>query len=89
MIKFLRRRSVMSCEEIMEVLQGYLDGEVDEETAKKVASHLHKCAHCAPEADLYSRIKESLASKQLVVDPDVMADLHAYGRRVANGEIDS
>lgn len=89
MIKFLRRKSSMSCNEIMEVLQGYLDGEVDEETAKKVSSHLAKCDRCAPEANLYSRIKESLASKHLAVDAEVMADLHAYGRRVANGEIDS
>lgn len=88
MIKFLQRRKKLSCEEIMEVLQDYLDGTVDEKTARKVASHLGECTMCAPEAEVYSRIKASLATKSLVVDPDVIAGLTTYGERLANGEFD-
>ncbi len=88
MIKFLRRNKGMNCDEIMEVLQGYLDGVVDEETAREVASHLSDCAICAPEATLYSRIKDSLSAKQLSVDPEVLAGLHTFGERVAKGEFE-
>ncbi len=88
MIKFLRRSREMSCDEIMEVLQGYLDGEVDEETARKVASHLDNCDVCAPEAILYSKIKDSLAAKQLVVDADILAGLQTFGERVSKGEFE-
>lgn len=88
MIKFLRRNKGLSCEEIAEVLQGYLDGVIDEETARKVASHLDDCDTCAPEAILYSRIKDSLAAKELAVDPEVLMSLQAFGERVARGEID-
>lgn len=88
MIKFLRRNKDLSCEQIMEVLQGYLDGQVDENTAKRVAAHLDKCAMCGPEADLFVQIKDRLAISQQPVDPAVLASLRSYGQRVARGEFD-
>lgn len=88
MIKFLRRNRDLSCEQIMEVLQGYLDGQVDENTARRVAAHLDKCELCGPEADLFVRIKDRLAHSQQAVDPEVLASLHSYGQRVAQGDIE-
>lgn len=87
MIRLFRRKKGPSCEEIGAVLQSYLDGEVDEATALKVASHLEGCAGCAPEALAYSRIKESLAAKSYAVDPKVLINLQTFGERVARGDI--
>lgn len=88
MIKFFRRKKGPSCEEIGVVLQSYLDGEVDEATALRVASHLEGCVGCAPEALAYSRIKASLAAKTYAVDPEILANLQTFGERVARSEFD-
>jgi anti-sigma factor (TIGR02949 family) len=68
-----------SCEEILEVLQSYLDGETDEETAKQVAVHLGECTECDRESQLYRRIKSSLISRRRPVDPEILNALHEFG----------
>jgi anti-sigma factor RsiW len=40
----------MRCEEMRELLDLYLDGELPEETARKVDRHLLRCPACAYEA---------------------------------------
>ncbi len=87
MIKlFRRRKSQPTCGEVIEVLQSYLDGEVDAETARSVAAHLEICADCGPEAQVYRDIKQSLRNRSAPVDPTVLAGLEAFGRRLAAGE---
>ncbi|MGH1505313.1 MAG: anti-sigma factor family protein [Acidimicrobiales bacterium] len=87
MIRLLRRRS-LSCDEIMEVLQGYLDGEVDAKTARRVAAHLDACDGCATETDVYRRLKDSLAHVPTeTVDPEIMDRLQDFSRRVIDGEM--
>ncbi len=71
-------RGAPSCEEIMEVLQSYLDGETDEETARKVAGHLSACTECDRESEVYKNIKASLASRRRPVDPEVMDALRQF-----------
>ncbi len=86
MMKFFRRRkSGPSCEEVMEVLQSYLDGETDAETARSVAAHLEVCEGCGPEAEVFRRIKLSLHQHAEPVDPAVLSSLEAFGRRLASG----
>jgi anti-sigma factor RsiW len=70
----------------MAVLQSYLDGEVDDATARRVAAHLDVCAACGPEADVYRRIKQSLEGAARPIDPEVLAGLERFGRRLAQGE---
>lgn len=77
-----------SCDEVMEQLQSYLDGEVDTETARKVASHLDKCTDCNTESAVYKNIKASLASSAEPVDPQVLASLRAFSDRLVAGEVD-
>lgn len=84
-----RLRGGPSCHEVMEVLQSYLDGEVDSETARRVAVHLESCADCELESDVYHRIKQSLADAAAPVDPVVMASLRAFSERLVTGDIDS
>lgn len=81
-----RRRATPSCGEIMDVLQSYLDGEVDSETARSVAVHLDMCPACGPEAEVYRRIKASLKLHAEPVDPVVLANLEQFGRRLARGD---
>ncbi len=49
-----------SCGHVMEILQAYLDGEVDAEQAKAVAHHLDRCAGCGPEAEIYRKLIVSI-----------------------------
>jgi len=78
----------LSCDEVMEVLQSYLDGEVDAETARMVAAHLAKCSDCDTESDVYRNIKASLASSAEPVDPEVLKSLRAFSDRLVAGEVD-
>lgn len=89
MIGFLKRRRQLSCDEVMEVLQSYLDGEVDAEAARKVAAHLEDCTDCDLESSVYRNIKASLAHvEREPVDPTVLESLRNYGERVSRGLID-
>lgn len=80
MMRFLRKlRGDKSCEEILEVLQAYLDGEVDETTARKVAGHLDECTQCDHESQVYVKIKSSLAFRKRPVDTEVLDALRRFG----------
>ena len=84
MIKRLldRLRGTPSCHEIMKVLQAYLDGEVDVETAREVANHLEECTACSHESDVYERIKANLATRRRDIDPQIRAALEAFSRDI-------
>lgn len=77
----------LSCHEVAERLQAYLDGEVDETTAHLVASHLEDCRMCGLEAETYERIKAALAAERPEVPPDSLARLREFGDRLARGEV--
>ncbi len=88
MMRWLRRRPTgISCDEVLAVLQQYLDGEVDAATAQRVAVHLDVCDACGPEAELYRNIKRSLRRRAEPVDPHVLAGLQQFGRRLVDGEV--
>ncbi|MDH3679826.1 MAG: zf-HC2 domain-containing protein [Acidimicrobiia bacterium] len=86
MLHKLFRRG-MSCEDVLEVLQSYLDGETDDATARQVLDHLHGCGHCDRESDVYLRIKVSLRKRATAVDPEIRSALSRFSERVARGEI--
>ncbi|WP_313896038.1 zf-HC2 domain-containing protein [Streptomyces sp. YIM 98790] len=73
-----RRRRVMQCAQVAQVLQAYLDGEIDEATARRVADHVEDCRRCGLEATVYREIKASLARRQ-APPPDAVARLEAFG----------
>ncbi|MEM7340019.1 MAG: zf-HC2 domain-containing protein [Actinomycetota bacterium] len=80
------RRNQMTCGEVMEVLQAYLDGEVDADQARRIAAHLDRCAACDNEASVFGRIKVSLSTRQRSVDPQILDALTSYSQRLAQGE---
>lgn len=81
-------RRGMSCGEVLEVLQSYLDDETDADVARQVAAHLDDCDHCDRESDVYLRIKVSLASRRRPVDPEVMTALTRFGQELLSKDLD-
>lgn len=57
-MRFHRPTDEAGCREMSRTLQAYLDGHVDEVTARRVARHLEACRRCGLEAEVYTRIKE-------------------------------
>jgi len=88
MRSLFRRDKGLSCAAVMEVLQSYLDGETDADTARLVADHLADCTDCDFESNTYRRIKMSLANSSTPLDADVLTSLRQFSERVARGEID-
>lgn len=56
-------RDVASCIHVARVLQAYLDGQVDEVTARRVSRHLEICRRCGLEAATYTEIKRALGHR--------------------------
>lgn len=72
-------RDVASCREVGRVLQSYLDGHVEEVTARRVSRHLEGCRRCGMEARTYREIKQALARQGAPVDPEALARLRSFG----------
>lgn len=66
------------CRKVALDLQAYLDGETDEATSRRVTAHLDGCRDCGLEADLYRKIKCSLARLERP-DTCAVARLHRFG----------
>ncbi len=96
MRNWIRRRRAereATCAEVAQVLQSYLDGHVDDLTARRVSRHLEHCRRCGLEAETYQAIKDALARRGREVDAETLDRLRAFGARLAEeggaGEADS
>ena len=58
--RLIGTRKQMSCHQVGQVLQSYLDNELDDDAARKVAAHLEDCRRCGLEAETYEALKASL-----------------------------
>jgi hypothetical protein len=67
------------CPEVGRLLQRFLDGELDEMKARRIARHLEDCRRCGLKAETYSAIKTSLRQRR----PDVPGDAIEYLRGFA------
>lgn len=81
-------QEMASCLEVGSGLQRYLDGEVDEVTARRVARHLEACRRCGLEASTYAEIKAALAARSDDVPEDAVARLRRFGEQLMDGEFD-
>ena len=79
------------CYRVARVLQSYLDGEVDADTAGDVAAHLEHCRRCGLEAGTYRAIKAAIAVVPAGgrhpgegVDADALARLRAFAVSLAD-----
>jgi predicted anti-sigma-YlaC factor YlaD len=50
-----------TCHKVCRILQTHLDGELNGARVAMVTAHLEHCRRCGKLADIYKRIKESLA----------------------------
>ncbi len=86
-MNLFRRGSVadrpLSCRQVGQILQSFLDSELDEVTTDKVAEHLEDCRRCGMAADLYLEIKASLGPG---VPEESLARLEEFAERLAVGE---
>lgn len=57
----LRRKEGISCARVQDLVQSYLDGELEGPERDRLAAHLHRCRACGVEAATYERIKTALA----------------------------
>lgn len=80
---FSRERG-LSCHQVEQVLQEYLDGELDPEETPKVLAHLDQCRDCGLEADLYTRIKGTLQTYQEAPTDDSMLNVRALAAELAS-----
>jgi predicted anti-sigma-YlaC factor YlaD len=78
----------MTCEEVVQMLQNYLDAEVENGTATKVSLHLGDCRTCGVEYSTYRDIKETLVRRaQPAVDPLVMDTLRRFCQDLSQGRV--
>lgn len=52
----------LSCRQVQQLVQSYLDGELHGPEVDKLTAHLHQCERCGVEAETYRRIKAALGS---------------------------
>ena len=78
-----RKKPEVNCREVGKVLQSYLDGDVEEGFAAKIASHLEACRGCGLEFETYQQIKTSLAAKMPEVDPAAVERLRRFGDKIS------
>lgn len=76
----------IDCHQVGEVLQHYLDGEIDDERARQIELHLEDCRRCGMEAETYEHIKAVLAARRPEVPPESVERLRAFGERLARGD---
>lgn len=79
------RREELRCKEIGQLLQSFLDGELDELASRQVARHLDDCRRCGMEAETYEEIKRALRRSAGRPPEDAVDRLRAFGQRLANG----
>lgn len=79
----LDRLTMRRCRQVARVLQGYLDGEVDPNTAHLVHDHLEACRRCGLEASTYRAIKTAIpiaatTAAPVTVDPQAVDRLRRF-----------
>ncbi len=84
-MNLLDRLTMRRCRQVAQVLQNYLDGEVDPDTAHMVHDHLEECRRCGLEASTYRAIKTAIpiakaTSAPVDVDPQAIERLRRFAQ---------
>jgi anti-sigma factor RsiW len=86
--KWFGKWRAMSCHQVAELLQTYLDSELDDDRARRVAAHLDDCRRCGLEAEVYEALRDSLQRRALLWEDEPVERLREFGQRLARGEMD-
>ena len=84
----MRLRGQLTCAEVAEVLQSYLDDELDDHTARKGHDHLEHCRRCGMEAHIYEELKAALQRGPDGLSEEPVRRLREFGERLARGDLD-
>jgi len=74
----------LRCEEALEILEPYLDGELSASKVPGLRRHLERCAACAAELELAGKIQRELRS---LPQPDCPPEVLERVRRAGGGEV--
>jgi anti-sigma factor RsiW len=88
----LSRKAGISCARVQELVQAYLDGELEDGPERdRLVAHLDRCRPCGVEAEIYERIKASLAPDPPASSVDRLRQFAASipGRADTLGGVDS
>ncbi len=81
-----RRADRPACQQVLRILQSYLDGELDADSAAMVAAHLAEdFRRCGLEAEAYRTIKAALAKQGAKVDAATLERLRRFPLDVSGG----
>ncbi|MDA8044675.1 MAG: zf-HC2 domain-containing protein [Actinomycetota bacterium] len=86
--RMIATQETASCLQVMRTLQSYLDGEVDELTARRVASHLDVCRRCGLEASVYREMKAALSRQGEPVSSESLERLRRFSSSLLQGNAD-
>ena len=75
-------QDMASCVEVARQLQAYLDHEVDEVAARRIARHLEICRRCGLEASTYTEIKSALGRQGEPVPDGALERLRCFGNNL-------
>lgn len=81
------RGEELRCRDVGKVLQSYLDGELDELLARRVARHLEMCVLCGMRIETYMEIKRALRRTAGSPPQDALDRLRAFGQELAEGRV--
>ncbi|MGI8757178.1 MAG: zf-HC2 domain-containing protein [Acidimicrobiales bacterium] len=81
----LRRKAGISCARVQDLVQAYLDGELEGRDRDRLAAHLDRCRPCGVEAATYERITASLAAP---VPLEVVERLSRFAASISNDPSD-
>jgi len=79
-----RPHDALTCEEALDLLEPYLDGDLRPEEADRVRHHLDGCPACAGELALAARIQRELRA---LPQPDCPPEVIERVRRAGRGEV--
>lgn len=76
-------RTDLCCEEALDLLEPFLDGDLSPEEEKRLQAHLEGCASCAAERELAGAIQRELRSLPLHdCPPEVLEKVRSAGGKV-------
>jgi anti-sigma factor RsiW len=85
--RLIGTRRQLSCHQVGQVLQTYLDDELDHAAARKVVAHLEDCRRCGLEAETYEALKASLQRVPAGLADEPVVRLREFGERLARGDV--
>lgn len=84
---FRRPPGGISCAEVAEIVQSFVDDETDTETANKISAHIEDCRRCGLEVETYRKIKSSIGKRSQPIDAASLHRLRSFAERLAAGDL--